>query len=184
MNKFLGFTLIMFLAFSMVSCGNGNKVVNRSITAPDAYGLNETARQFHGSYFDNYSGRPPYEYDAWASYDGDDDAYLANNPGADNHWAWPYRDVDLLMKWNKDWPEEGGWLTNHQWGSYEEDGETYNWDYFVKIVWVGPTPDGEDPYAETRIWGQFAIIQGVYNDQGTGEHGNVPIPGPNGFGAH
>ena len=54
----------------------------------DAYGYNYQSHMFNGCYANVYlggAGFPPY--------DGDDDAYLADNPDAENHWAWPYRDV-------------------------------------------------------------------------------------------
>ena len=111
-----------------------------------------------------------------------------------------YCDVKLMMKWNDAWLSNkdcdgddlldrhygftsyigsGAWVTNHQSGSYEEDGATYNWNYFVKIV-AAPadayTADGTWYAADATeigpvIWGSFAVIQRVYNDQGTGEHG-------------
>ncbi|MDC0449153.1 hypothetical protein OAL67_00935 [bacterium] len=80
----------------------------------------------------------------------------------DAAWCQPYKDVDLIMKWNDAWlantdcddPDgldrdglldrhygfetyigSGAWTTNHQSGEYElEDGTTCNWNYFVKIV--------------------------------------------------
>jgi hypothetical protein len=111
---------------------------------------------FNGSYANVYLGRagfPPYE--------GDDDAYLAENPAAENHWAWPYRDVTLGMKWNDQWLSNqdrdqdgsldrhsgypsyigsGAWETNHMQGSYEVEVngniKQHHWTYFVKIVAV------------------------------------------------
>jgi len=100
----------------------------------------------------------------------------------------------LIMKWSNDWlanvdcnfdgkfdlgldSKTGfstgtsmGWVTNHYEGDYEEAGEFYHYTYFVKIVYVGPaqTPD---PWASTRIWGQYAIIEEVYNDPHGGFHG-------------
>ena len=73
----------------------------------------------------------------------------------------------------------GAWLTNYQSGEYEIDGEFYKWNYFVKIVAVpaDATLSGGIWYAADGteigpfIWGEFAIIQEVYNDQGTGDHG-------------
>jgi len=161
----------------------------------DIYGYNYQAHMFNGYYANAYLGSygfPPYE--------GDADAYLAANPTVVNTWVWPYRDVQLVMKWNDAWLSNkdcdddglldrhygdasyigsGAWETNHQWGSYDGDGEMYNWNYFVKIV-AAPA----DAYSEggiwytaggteigPSIWGSFAIIQQVYNDQGTGEHG-------------
>jgi hypothetical protein len=108
----------------------------------DPYGYNYQAHMFNGSYFNAYSGGagfPPYE--------GDDEAYLAENPTAENHWAWQYRDVNITMKWNDAWLsnedrgddaggtvpdgkldrhyghgsyiDSGAWETNHQSGSYD-----------------------------------------------------------------
>ena len=75
---------------------------------------------------------------------------------------------------------EGAWLTNHQWGSYVgEDGKTYKWNYFVKIVCVPDDAEKVDGIWYTAdgteigsvIWGAYARVLQVYNDQGTGEHG-------------
>ena len=102
----------------------------------------------------------------------------------------------LVMKWSDDWlsnldcdgdgkldrgldpktsTSDGiskGWCTNHYEGDYEENGEYYHYTYSVKIVWVGPAPTtGPDPWLEKRIWGQYAIIEEVYNDPHGGYHG-------------
>jgi hypothetical protein len=104
-----------------------------------------------------------------------------------------YCDVELIMKWNDAWLANtdcsgdgkldrhwgstsyigsGAWLTNHQSGTYELDGGTCKWTYFVKIV-AAPAdankPDGVWYSADgveigPDIWGQFAIIQQVEND--------------------
>jgi hypothetical protein len=141
-------------------------------TGYDPYGYNYQAHMFNGSYFNAYSGGaglPPYE--------GDSDAYLAANPSAANHWAWPYCDVTLQMKWNDAWLSNkdcdadgkldrhygygaytgsGAWLTNHQSGTDTIDVEdpngnvktkTAHWTYFVKIV----TP-GTDDYVDGAVW--------------------------------
>ena len=74
----------------------------------------------------------------------------------------------------------GAWVTNHQSGSYVgEDGKTYKWNYFVKIVCVPEdaykvdgiwyTADGTE--IGSVIWTAYARVLQVYNDQGTGEHG-------------
>ena len=107
----------------------------------------------------------------------------------------------LEMKWNDAWLSNkdcdgdnkldrhygydsyigsGAWCTNHQSGTYvNDDGETCNWNYFVKIVAVPEdavategiwyTADGKE--IGPSIWGQFAIIQQVYNDPCAGDHG-------------
>jgi hypothetical protein len=176
-------------------------------TGYDPFGYNYQGHMFKGSYFNVYSGG-----DGYAPYDGDDEAYLLANPGAENHWAWPYRDVKLIMKWNDAWISNkdcdgdglldrhygyssyvgsGAWETNHQWGTYEQDGETYSWNYFCKIVAAPADAYADSGYWYTAdgveigpvIWGEFAIIQEVYNDQGTGEHGVCyNAPAPTGFG--
>ena len=151
----------------------------------DEFGYNYQAHMFNGRYCD---------YDRVA---GGDDC-----------------DVNLMMKWNDAWLSNkdcdgdgkldrhygydtyigsGAWLTNHQRGSYDEDGKTYNWNWFVKIVAVPADAYVEDGYWYEAdgteigpvIWGSFAIIQEVYNDQGTGEHGVLyKSPASPGFGTY
>jgi hypothetical protein len=118
----------------------------------------------------------------------------------DAAWCQPYKDVELNMKWNDAWLSNadcdgdglldrhfgfssyigsGAWETNHQKGSYELDGRTCHWEYFVKII-AAPA----DAYTEAGvwyaadgteigpdIWGEFAIIQQVENDPCGGIHG-------------
>lgn len=159
----------------------------------DPYGYNYQAHSFNGSYFNSYAngaGFPPY--------DGDDATYLAANPTAAGHWAWSYRNDQLAMKWNEAWLSNqdqnndgkldrhygfpsyigsGAWLTNHQSGEYGV--EEFDWNYFVKIVaapsdatpvggfWLNSAGKEIGP----EIWGEFAVIQEVLNDQGAGDHG-------------
>ena len=144
-------------------------------------------------------------YDRWGyNYQ----AHMFNGP-FDNH-ARPIppvieSDTNLIMKWSDDWlsnkdcDRDGkldrggadsdsatntskGWLTNHQEGDYEEGGEYYHWTYFVKIVYVGPVPGGTDPWADTRLWGQYAAIERVLNDPHKGLHGVMNLVKPAGFG--
>lgn len=161
----------------------------------DAYGYNYQGHMFKGSYANAYLGGygfPPYE--------GDDEAYLAENPTVVNTWVWPYRDTQLTMKWNDAWLSNkdcdgdgkldryygfdsyigsGAWLTNHMWGAYEEDGRTCHWNYFVKIVAAPGDAEEIDGvwYAADgteigpEIWGAFAEIQWVENDPCAGLHG-------------
>lgn len=198
------FVLLLALSVSLVSAKDdgcatiqkgtitysaGHYWAGQSLTTGyDAYGYNYQAHQFSGSYVNVYlggAGFPPY--------DGNDDAYLAANPLAENHWAWPYRSTRLVMKWNDAWISNkdcngdgaldrhfdfpsyigsGAWETNHQWDTYELDGELCEWDYFTKIIAVpaDATSSGGYWYAAdgTQIgpvlWGQFATIQSVYND--------------------
>lgn len=90
----------------------------------------------------------------------------------------------LIMKWsdawlsNKDCNGDGkldrglvggvvggiskGWLTNQVVGSYTDgDGNLQKYTDFVKIVWVGPGGD---------LWGQYHIVQEIYNDTGSGNY--------------
>lgn len=130
----------------------------------------------------------------------------------DAAWCQPYKDVDLIMKWNDAWLSNvdcdsdglldrhngfdsyigsGAWTTNHQSGSYEVDGQTCNWNYFVKIVAAPADAVSVDGiwYAADGteigpvIWGAFAIIQEVSNDPCTGDHGLAyQSDSPTGFG--
>jgi len=147
-----------------------------------------------------------YNYQAHLFSGGYCDAYR------DAAWCQPYKDVHLMMKWNDAWLSNmdcdgdgkldrhygyasyigsGAWLTNHQWGAYEQDGQTCWWNYFVKIVaapedanlvdGVWYNADGVEIGPE--IWGAFAIIQQVSNDPCAGEHGAQYIsPDHPGFG--
>lgn len=73
----------------------------------------------------------------------------------------------------------GAWLTNHMSGTYELGGETCKWEYFVKIVAaptdailsgdIWTTADGTE--IGPAIWGDFAVVQELYNDPCTGDHG-------------
>ena len=180
------------------------------MTGYDPFGYNYQGHMFNGLYTDSYlgvAGFPPY--------DGDDDTYLAENPGAESHWAWPYRDVTLMMKWNDAWISNkdcdgdtaldrhngfvsyigsGAWLTNHQWGTYEDiDGVECTWSYFVKIVAApsdavlegGVWYDADGTEIGLEIWGAFAIIQQVENDLCAGLQGMQYVsPVAPGFGKY
>lgn len=154
-------------------------------TGYDQWGYNYQAHMFNGGYCDAYR---------------------------DAAWCQPYKDVQLMMKWNDAWLSNvdcddddlldrhhgfnsyigsGAWLTNHMWGSYEQDGITCNWDYFTKIVAVPEdatlvdgvwfNPDGVE--IGPAIWGEFATIQEVENDQCAGINGlQYSSPDHPGFG--
>jgi len=162
----------------------------------DSYGYNYQGHMYNGSYANVYLGR-----DGFPPYEGDTETYLAENPNAESHWAWPYRDVNLIMKWNDSWLSNkdcdedglldryygfdtyigsGAWETNHQSGTYiDQDGKKQTWNYFCKIIAVpadathsgGIWYTAGDKEIGPVIWGAFAIIQEVSNDTGTGEHG-------------
>lgn len=118
----------------ILTYSTGHKLYGTPLTLGyDPYGYNYQAHMFNGTYANVYLGGVGYP-----PYDGDDDAYLAANPSAASHWAWPYRNVELSMKWNDAWiantdcDEDGkldrhydfgsysgseAWLTNHMAGS-------------------------------------------------------------------
>ena len=112
----------------------------------DQWGYNYQAHMFNG-WYSNYLRPEP--------------AYTKDTIDAAPSKTW------LMMKWNDAWLSNkdcdgdglldrhygydsyigsGAWETNHQWGTYELDGKTCKWDYFVKIIAVpeGILGDGVD----------------------------------------
>lgn len=102
-----------------------------------------------------------------------------------------YVDDRLIMKWSDDWISNvdcngdgkldrgidgisRGWLTNQIEGDYDSDGDSTqdaHYTEFVKFGWVGPGGS---------IWGQYDILQDVYNDPVGGYNGiydKLPSPG-------
>jgi hypothetical protein len=143
-------------------------------TGYDVWGYNYGARIFNGTYCDAYR---------------------------DASWCQEWADVELIMKWNDAWLSDsdcdgdhlldrhhgyssyrgsGAWLTNHQSGTYEgPNGRTCRWTYFVKIVAApadatlqqGTWLDGSGDEIGPAIWGDFAVVQEIYNDPCAGEVG-------------
>lgn len=133
----------------------------------DSWGYNYQAHMFNGGYCDAYR---------------------------DALWCQQWADDELLMKWNDAWLSNadcdgdakldrhygftsyigsGAWETNHQKGVYTgAEGQQCTWEYFVKIIaapadadliaGIWYAPDGTE--IGSVIWGEFAIIQSVYND--------------------
>ena len=165
----------------------------------DEWGYNYPANMFNGYYWNNQRPDPAWTKDT-----------ISDAPSE----TW------LIMKWSDEWmttkcgPDlvtgklvqrgcdkdcvctgssgvPGAWETNHQWGSYEQNGETCNWNYFVKIV-----HPGEDAYKEdgmwytvdgeaigTVIWTAYAKILQISNDPCAEEHGVLNNwEAPTGFG--
>lgn len=141
----------------------GNVLVN----GYDQWGYNYQAHMFNG-YYNNYS-RPPVPVTS-----GD----------------------NLIMKWSDSWLanvdcngdgklDRGlvdgvvggtslGWLTNQVNGSYTDaNGDNQHYTDFVKIVWTGPG---------SPLWGQYTIIQEVWNDPSAGYNGLFDKVGVPGFG--
>jgi len=135
-------------------------------TGYDEWGYNYQAHLFNGGYCDAYR---------------------------DAAWCQPYKDVDLLMKWNDAWMSNkdcdgdglldrhygfdsyigsGAWCTNHQSGTYVgDDDKEHKWTWFVKIV-AKPTADYDcAANGGDEIWNDFCEIQSVYNDPYGGFHG-------------
>lgn len=119
-------------------------------TGVNPYGYNYQAHSFNGTFFNVYAGG-----DGFPPYNGDDTAYLAANPTADEHWAWAFRGVDVAMKWNDTWLSNqdcdsdglldrhygftaytgsGAWLTNHTSWTVTVNGKERNANDFIKIV--------------------------------------------------
>ncbi len=118
----------------------------------DVFGYNYQAHIFNGSFANAYLGRPG---SGLPPYTGDDTAYLAENPTAASHWAWPFRNVQLQMKWNDAWlankdcgPDglldrpspykgSGAWLTNHATGTYEGSIWDATGNYVINVEYLG-----------------------------------------------
>lgn len=164
--------------FAYAECNTipGGTVLNSAgeviTTGYDEWGYNYQARKFNGGYCDAYR---------------------------DAAWCQPYKDVDLLMKWNDAWLsnkdcdgdflldrhygyptyiDSGAWLTNHQSGKVDVKGKMRKWTYFVKIVAVTDEDTWDNGFwyrdgveIGREIWGQFAVVQEVLNDPSTGDHG-------------
>jgi len=118
----------------------------------------------------------------------------------DAEWCQPYKDIDLLMKWNEQWMSNedcdsdgaldrhrgfdsylgsGAWETNQMSGEYlDEDGNTCQWSSFTKIIAApaNATLDGGVWYTADgteigeAIWGEFAITMDIYSDTCSDEH--------------
>ncbi len=142
-------------------------------TGYDEWGYNYQAHMFNGTYCDAYRN---------------------------DTWCQPWVNDELIMKWNDAWLSNvdcdgdhqldrhygfasyigsGAWETNHQAGTYELDGQTCHWTYFVKIVAapLNATKTAGVWYAADAteigpdIWGEFAIVEEVFNDPCGGAHG-------------
>jgi len=149
----------------------------------DQWGYNYQAHMFNGLY-DNYS-RPATVVTTGDSLEMKwNDAWLSNQDcdgdnKLDRHYGFP------------SYKGSGAWLTNHQKGVYTDQDGLQRWDYFVKIVAVpldavnngGTWFAADGTQIGAAIWDDFAIVQEVYNDTGTGDHGVLYVsPYSAGFG--
>lgn len=133
----------------------------------DQYGYNYQAHMFNG-YADNYS-RP-----ATLVTSGDklmmkwSDAWLANvdcnNDGKLDRGLVDGQLTDGISK---------GWLTNLYNGSYTDANGEQHYTDFSKIVWTGPN---------SPLWGQYTIVEEVWNDPAAGYNGLFSKLGAPGFG--
>jgi hypothetical protein len=207
MRKFLLACVVTSLAIGLlalpVSADKGGKKASDCIRIKDGVLVDSKGHLIELG-FDEWG----YNYQAHMFY-GFYNNYLRPDPPATDD------DTMLMMKWNDAWLSNmdcdedglldryygfdsyigsGAWLTNHMWGSYVgDDGKTYSWTYFCKIVaapadaytsggfWY--TADGVE--IGPVIWGAFAIVQEVSNDPGVGDHGLLyRSPAGPGFGKY
>lgn len=137
----------------------------------DEFGYNYQAHMFNGTFDSSdrtidgmYGGSPDGADDAlamkWSN------AWLANVDCDDD---------GLLDRGLVDGTVGGismGWLTNHVNGDYfDVDGNVQHYTDFVKIVWTGPG---------SPLWGQYTIIEEVFNDPAaglTGLYTKIGAPG-------
>ena len=123
----------------------------------DVFGYNYQGHIFQSSYANAYLGRPG---SGLPPYTGDDSSYLAAYPSAASHWAWPYRNIQLQMKWNDAWLANkdcngnevldrasdppvgtyigsGAWLTNHAEGTYTGSAWDVSGNYVLSFNYLG-----------------------------------------------
>lgn len=144
-------------------------------TGYDQWGYNYQARIFNGKYCDAYRNADWCQ--PWKDVDLEmkwNDPWLSNRD-CDNNGS-----LDRYYGYSS-FRGSGAWTTNHQKGVYVDDkGKKQRWTYFVKIVavpsdatLVGSTWMAADGITEIgpAIWGDFAILQEIYNDTGAGYNG-------------
>ena len=145
----------------------------------DQFGYNYQAHKFNGTYDSSDRVLDGTYWGTVADYVDDklamkwNDAWLSNadcngDDKLDRHFGYPgYKD-------------SGAWLTNNVEGDYTNvEGNKCHYTYFVKIVAVssdsilvaGIWHDADGVEIGPQIWGDFAIIQSVYNDPCGGFHG-------------
>lgn len=154
----------------------------------DMWGYNYQAHMFNGYYDNNSRPDTPVSEGIMLQMKWNDEWLSNKDCNGDGKLDRGYSCDPVLAK-NSGCP--GAWLTNHQRGTYEENGVVHHWEYFVKIIAVPTDAEKMDGvwYAADgteigpEIWGAYAVIERVYNDTGTGEHG-VEYLSPNhaGFG--
>jgi len=191
MKKILFLLVVVALTLFVTNTASAKSAnANKSCTTIQSGELLNSADEVITTGFDSWG----YNYQGHMFNGGYCDAYR------DAAWCQDYKEDELIMKWNDAWLSNkdctgddlldrhygftsyigsGAWLTNHQSGEYEVDGELCKWNYFVKIVaapndainvsgtWI--TSEGNE--MGPAIWGEFAITQEVYNDPCAEIHG-------------
>ena len=155
----------------------------------DDYGYNYHAHIFNGFFVNAYLGAAGYP-----PYTGDAGSYVQENPDVFLLWAWEFRDIKLVMKWNDAWLskedcdgdgtldrhpgspsyfDSGAQLTNHL--SWED--ELGSHESYKKIIavpgnatpvddmWI--LPDGT--VIGKIIWDSFAIVKEENSGEGTSD---------------
>jgi len=174
----------------------------------DQWGYNRTALIFNGWFVNAYAEREGFAT-PYVGVRGDPcgniDLYFAHvhvtcDPATNwpsNPRKYPYAyNVLLQINVNKAWDDAhrgvapwtpDAWLTNHMIGWYlGVDGKVHQWEWFLKIVWIGPH-GSRSPYWRPggyATWGEFEVIEDLYNDLYGGFHGkeNLAIPAGLGYG--
>ena len=163
---------------------NGNVIS----TGYDDWGYNYQAHMYNGLYGNFSRPSPPITEETC-----DPEKYECDNLEMKWNDAWlSNKDCDGDGKLDRHYGfssyiGSGAWETNHQSGSYtvnvNNKPKLAHWTYFVKIVAVPSdsvtcadatnpkwcAPDGTE--IGPKIWGDFAIVQEVYNDPFAGMHG-------------
>ncbi len=190
MKRFLGFIAIITSIVTIVALSSSTASAKPGCATIQGGTITDSAGNPLSVGFDEFG----YNYQAHlfvGTYDSSD----RNLDGT--YWGstGDYVDDGLIMKWSDDWlanrdcdgdgkldrgADAGGtsqgWLTNQNEGDYDSDGDgsqDAHYTYFVKIVWVGPGGS---------LWGEYEIIQEVYNDPVGGFHGLQLKVGAPGFG--
>ncbi|MDO8600066.1 MAG: hypothetical protein Q7R73_00390 [bacterium] len=140
----------------------------------DQFGYNYQVHQFNGTYDSS-------DRNLDGTYWGDTADYVDDN---------------LMMQWSDSWlankdcngdnkldrglvariadGTSKGWLTNQVEGDYlDTEGASQHYTYFTKIVWTGPG---------SPLWGQYTVIQEIYNDPAGGFTGPTFKAATPGFG--
>jgi hypothetical protein len=165
----------------------------------DQWGYNRTALVFEGWYVNAYAeshgfatpyvgikGDPCGNIDSYFSSVGVTCDPISGGPSKPMRYPYAYN-VLLQINVNSVWDDAhrgatswtpDAWLTNHQVGWYVgEDGKIHQWEWFLKIVWIGPG-------GSIKFYGlkEFEVIQSVYNDPYGGFHGIETLTIPPGLG--